>query len=374
MDLTKPLSLDPTAVHQRHLHHSAERTYMRTIADVIRRLPSPSSAELPAPAYTCRGGIRVGLAVESMRRHMTDEGWQIFAGLEQAGYRLCGYQLPYDCTNVNDILLNLNPSVVVLQDKREWDVRSYNFREPLARFHYVESLARRQDVFKVTILKDSQQNPLYHRHSAEEIGCHAWIIYYHPRIVKHVAPYVRSRHLIRTYHSLDSDIIPAYSPEGRNGTLLSGAISRAYPLRRMLVGKQHRLPETHYLEHPGYHRNGCATPDFLRLLTKYKVAICTSSVYGYALRKIIEATACGCMVITDLPQDEVLPEIDGNLIRIPSMFPVNVLVGIISRAYRDYDPEKQEHFARLACAYYDYRRLGNKLAEDIEQLRSNYGL
>ena len=53
---------------------------------------------------------------------------------------------------------------------------------------------------------------------------------------------------------------------------------------------------------------------------------------------------------------------------------VDCLLYTSSRAYRDYDPEKQEHFARLACAYYDYRRLGNKLAEDIEQLRSNYGL
>lgn len=346
---------------------------MRTIADVIRRLPSPSSAELPAPAYTCRRGIRVGLAVESMRRHMTDEGWQIFAGLEQAGYRLCGYQLPYDCTNVNDILLNLNPSVVVLQDKREWDVHPSNFREPLARFHYVESLARRQDVFKITILKDSHQNPPYHRHSAEEIGCHAWIVYYHPRIVKHVAPYVRSQHLIRTYHSLDSDIIPAYSPEGRNGTLLSGAISNAYPLRRMLVGKQHRLPETHYLKHPGYHRNGCQTPKFLEELSRHRVAICTSSIYGYTLRKIAEATACGCVVITDLPTDEVMPGIDGNLVRVSDKSSWQQVYAAVLHAIRTYSPERQAHYAAIAKEYYDYRRLGTALATDIEELRRSYG-
>ena len=71
--------------------------------------------------------------------------------------------------------------------------------------------------------------------------------------------------------------------------------------------------------HPGYHANGSFTPALhSRNSTKFKVAICTSSTMGFALRKIIEATACGCRVITDLPAGEVMPEIDGNLTRVSS--------------------------------------------------------
>ena len=43
-----------------------------------------------------------------------------------------------------------------------------------------------------------------------------------------------------------------------------------------------------YLSHPGYGRSKCFTPEFLKILSIYKVAICTVSIYGYAVRKIVE--------------------------------------------------------------------------------------
>lgn len=349
---------------------------MRTIADTIRQLPSPAGfAPLPAPAYT-RGsdGPSVMLAVESMKDHTTDEGWAIALALQYAGYQLAGFGLPHNCTHVPAILSSLNPSVVVVQDKREWDLNGpKDFREPRARFHGVEALRDRPDVFKLTILKDAHQRPDYHQQSAAEIGCHAVITYYHPQIVCHLAPYVRPEHLIRTYHTVDRRVVPSFSPDNRAGALLSGAVSSAYPLRRMLFANAHLLSSTTVLPHPGYHRNGCATPGFLKMLSRFRVSICTSSVYGYALRKLIESTACGCRVITDLPSDEVLPHIDGNLVRVPPSITVREMNEIIKSECDRWDAERQAFYASRAVSWYDYRAAGVRLSVDIDNLREHYG-
>jgi hypothetical protein len=349
---------------------------MRTVNEVTACLVSPSKFHpLTKPRYIFPPEIRtrnIGFAVEDMKRHMTDEGWQLFAGLEHAGYLLAGHNLTIGTTDVEETVECMNPGTIVLQDKREWDLNGRDFREPKARFSNVTALSSRPDIFKLTILKDAHQRPLYHEQSAKEIGCHAWIVYYHPTIVSHVAPYVRIRHLVRTYHSLDALCVPQYNAYRPNGCLLSGAVSNAYPLRQRLARRGQRLRHIDYLPHPGYHRKGSATPAFLQTLSRYKVAICTSSMYGYALRKLIEATACGCKVITDLPTDEVLPLIDGNLYRIPSNSEPGFVDRLAKKLCDDYNPKEQEHYSKLAIDYYDYRSLGIKLTNDIEALRCSY--
>lgn len=353
---------------------------MRTIAETISALPTPASPLLPAPLYTGSKGNGIGLAVASMRNHTTDEGYQIFHGLCLAGYRLCGRGFKpspgtpsagnLDETDVKKILDQTDPGVVVVQDKREWNLGYHDFRDPNAKFHSVGELAKRPDVFTLTILKDAHQRPDYHRQSAEEMGVHSWITYYHPAVVKHLAPYVRQEHLVRTYHSINAALVPDYSPE-RKGCLLSGAVSGAYPLRTRLFRHAVQLPETTVLRHPGYHRDGCATPEYLKTLAQHKVAICTSSIYGYALRKLMEATACGCAVITDLPFDEILPEIDDNLIRILPTDTPETVREVLKSLYASYDPERQRHFADKA-RFYDFRIAGERLAADIERMRLDY--
>lgn len=354
------------------------------IRDVVEGLPAVLGAPLPAPAYTgatVDHRAKVGLAVESMRSHMTDEGWQIFAGLEHAGYVLAGDKLVITLNNgravrglkdVEEILKHLNPGTLVVQDKREWDLGYRDFRDPSATFTNVGSLRRRNDLFKLTILKDAQQRPAYHAESAAEMGVHAWVVYYHPALVTYLAPYTRCAHLIRTYHTVDAALVPAYQAAGRHGCLLSGASSGAYPLRQRLIRALGNMPDVHYKPHPGYHRKGCETPQFLQILSHYKVALCTASRYGYALRKIIEATACGCVVVTDLPADEVLPEIDGNLVRVHNGATAAQVYEVVRRAIDGYDPSSQERYAQAAKAWYDYRIMSTRLADNIEHLRMNY--
>jgi hypothetical protein len=352
---------------------------LRTVVQILERLHHPrGAAELPKPQYNGCSPSGIGLAVESMKRHTTNEGWELFAALEANGYQLYGHQIGSGETDLRRILDAPDAGelsttgVVVMQDKREWDVQRRDFRDKHARFHAVGMLKDRRDVFKLTVLKDAQQQPEYHRHSAEEIGCNAWIVYYHPLIVKHVAPYVRLEHLVRTYHTIDAAKVPEY--QDRTGRCcISGAVSNAYPLRKRLVEEVRRLYFTDHLKHPGYHMRGTQTHDYLMWLSQYRVAICTSSIYGYALRKIVEATAAGCIVVTDLPTDEVLPEIDGNVRRISTQASIPEINDYLKHLCRhDYDPERQRDYAERCKRFYDYRAAGARLAADIEIMRKNY--
>lgn len=344
---------------------------LRTVDGICREFKS-ESPRLPAPAYTGRSSLGAALVVESMKRHTTDEGWQIMEALQYWGYELYGYGVGNNLTDVRKILSESQAGIVVMQDKREWDVKPGDFREKEARFTNVDELSRHPEIFKLTIIKDAHQRQGYHRESASEIGCHAWITYYHPKIITTLAPYVRPEHLIRMYHSIDSSIVPDFSTFPRSGCILSGAVSDAYPLRKRLFASHKLLPETTALRHPGYHMNGANNPEFLKTLSKFKVAICTSSVYGYSLRKLIEATACGCKVITDLPVDDVLPEIDGNLVRVPVDTSIGGMITLIKYLYDNYHVDTQKDFADKAKKFYDYRASGARLTNDIEIIRTSY--
>lgn len=349
------------------------------VNDLIRKLPQPVGFQLPAPVYRPRTPYteipnHVALGVASMRQHMTDEGYQLMLALEAGGYGICGKDWPYcTSTDVERIVNYSQPTTLILQDKREWEGRTagpgFDTGE---RFTNVQSLKDYDHIFKLTVLKDAQNQPAYHAESAAEIGCHAWIVYYHPRIVCHLAPFVRPQHTVRTYHTIDRFLVRPYTAANRSGALLSGAVSGAYPWRQYLVNHHTELHQTTYLKHPGYHRSGSNTPGYIELLSKYRVAICTASKYGYALRKIIEATAAGCIVVTDLPQDEVLPEIDGNLIRVESGTSVYELNKILDTLYDHYNPRLQAEYAQKCLKYYDYRAMGVKLAADVETMRLSY--
>ena len=202
---------------------------MRTVQNVIDSLKSPNVPELKSPDFSpipsSYGKLKLGLSVASMKDHMSNEGWQLFQGLEMAGYVIAGQGMLRldDLPSVNlSPLLKINqPGTVVLQDKREWDVEKNKLANISETYTHLDLLKERNDIFKLTVLKDAHQSPEYHSQSAEEIDCHAWITYYHPRIVKHLAPFVRPQHLIRTTHSIDSEKVPEYNDCRLDG-LLSG--------------------------------------------------------------------------------------------------------------------------------------------------------
>lgn len=346
----------------------------------------------PTPLYNlslseklgCNGN-GLGLAVKAMEHHMTDEGWQLMLALKSNEYQLAGHKCDIDSSNYSIILdryLSLRkhpPGVVICQDKREW--RNDNGRnDPKSYFTNLNILKDTTSTFKLTIVKDSQHEPNFHRTSADEIGCHAWIIYYHPKIVTFLASYLRPKHLVRTYHSIDSSKVPEYKTQEkrRDKALLSGAISRYYPLRQRISDTiraaryNTKLKRVDHLQHPGYANTKCFTPDFLKTLSQYKVSICTSSMYGYALRKIMESIACGCTVITDLPSDEELPVIDSALVRIRPDITMIEFQGVVDKCIYSYNEDKAKFYSDRCKQYYNYQASGYRLVNDIEQLRLNY--
>lgn len=344
-----------------------------TVDEVIARLPRGPGNPLPAPAYTGTAGKGVGLAVESMRRHVSSEGFDVFAGLQMAGYVLHGHDIGPSLTDVPEILRRENPAIVVVQDRREYmGLTADRSRDHRMQFRNVEALRERPDIFRLTIVKDAHSDPAYLRATAEAIQAHAVITYYHPRIVCHLAPHIRPDHLLRTYHTIDPALVLPYSPDGRAGCLLSGAVSGAYPLRQRLLASLDRLPGVEVLPHPGYKADYCRTPEFLRTLSRFKVAICTASRFGYLLKKLIEASAAGCRVVTDLPSDERLPFLDGNLVRVHPDDSARHVGHVVEREIRNYDADRQRHYAEAALAAYDNRDVCLRLAEDIERLRGGY--
>lgn len=355
----------------------------RTVDDVLRRQVRRPGGPLPSPTYngSARGRLgasyRLGLTTVINKTHMTDEAHQLFqavadAGLAPDNYCLAGYGMADQTTEVGRLIDHYNPLTVLVQDQREWEgLTADKPRDLPMRFTNVELLTTGHS-FVGTVLKDAQNNNEYHRQSAKTMGAHFWVVYYHPRIVSVLAPFVRPQHLIRTYHTLDPALVPEYSAEGRHGCIVSGALGGAYPLRTRLVREYKRLPDCTWHQHPGYHRRGCETPRYLRRLSQFKVAVCTSSVYGYALRKLVEATAAGCVVLTDLPTDEVMPEIDDNLVRVHPDEPTAMIAERVRQMLAGYDPDRQRRYAWAAKTYYDYRAEGRRLADRIEYLRRNY--
>lgn len=351
---------------------------MRTvqqIADATR----VNGARLPAPRYVSREGPRLALAVASMRNHTTDEGWQLMDGLRKGGgYKLAGFGSNVDWSqrHVLTLLYDHRPSTLLVQDKREWMGRTAGAGfDRNEQFLSTELLAGQTEVFKGYVLKDAHSDQPLHEGCARDVGVHFWVVYYHPTIVAAQAPFARPEHMIRTYHSVDADTVPAYCGTGRrDAALLSGAVSGAYPLRQRLV-KAHlsgSLPSVDYLKHPGYARTRCFTKDYLWTLSQYKVAICTASRFGYAVRKIVEATAAGCRVITDLPVDDALPHIDGNLTRVDVGISNRELSELIFGLSKTYNPVHQALFSERAREHYDYQALGARLGRDIEELRCAY--
>lgn len=337
------------------------------VADIVAQLPAATRTELPRVHHCPQQGPKVALAVESCRRHVTDEAWQIMAGLQASGYVLYGHGLPNNETDVAKIV-SIRPSTVVVQDPREWDIAPSSWREQRAAFSHVDAL-RSCGALVVVPVKDVHSSVQRYAAFSQRIGAHAWIVHYHPAIVTHLAPYMHCDRIIRTYHSVDSDVVPTFTAD-REGAVLSGFISGVYPLRRRLAQAVDALPNVTYLPHPGYGLSTCATPRFLQALSRFKVSICTCSIYGYAVRKIIESVACGCIVVTNLPEDEVLPEIDASLVRVSPDISTHEMAELLRRLYADYDPGRQRHFAETATKWYDYRRLCGQLAADIEAFRT----
>lgn len=339
----------------------------QAVAECLSHGIELSPWELPA---LDRSLGRYFFALKDFNRHMTDESWQFQLGMEAAGYMLVGKGFPVSEQDCRRAMAEWQIDVALVADRREWDASRAGCFDKTAAFANLEALDNLR-VFRGTIVKDMWRDHEWTRAWHKALNPHVYLHYYNPQQVMRLYPWIRPEQLIRIWHTLDADKVPEVNYEAKQDVaLLSGATGWAYPLRTRLF--QANLPNVHTLRHPGYGNTGSHSQRFLEVLCRYKVAICTSSIFCCTLRKPIEATACGCVVITDLPPEEAYPAIDGNMVRVPCDITDADMKKVVDKCIREYDPARQAKFAVLARRTFDYLRVASFAAYYIEEKRREW--
>lgn len=307
---------------------------------------------------------RLILANSDYSNHMTDEGDQLQRGLEAAGWILAGAGFADDCKDVPTLLGRHRPDVVFVQDKRDWSPDSPGaFRKDIG-FERLDALAA-SPAFKVAVVKDAGTTVDYQRRFCEEICADAVVTYYHDAVVLAGSPYLAGYGRIRTYHTVNSrDVCEINLRQQRRRGVVSGAIGGYYPLREFAVNNQENLG-LEWIRHPGYGNAGSFTRRYLHTLAQFKTHLATTSVFHFALRKIIESVAVGCTPITNLPFEDKLPGIDGALVRVPDDITLDELRDVIDEAENAWDMKQRIHWATVACEIYDFRQMGARLSWQI---------
>lgn len=309
--------------------------------------------------------MNIVLANRDYETHTSSEGNELQLGLEYAGWQLVGrgYDDLHDCRAILD---RYQPSAIFVQDCRDWlPTSEICFRKDGA-FDNLDAIAH-AGVPAFTVLKDAAGWHETQFWCAAMIRAAALALYYHPVAVDRVAPWARHYPKIRIHHSVDYRVVLPFPLAGRRRGLVSGARASCYPLREMAFEQQNYLG-LDALPHPGYGNSGSHTPEYLRILSQYKVHIATASDYGFALRKIIESVVCGATPVTNLQEIDVLPEIDAALVRIPNSISRSQLREIVDEAESSWDVEERWEYARRARQYYDYRAMGLRLSEAMEHV------
>ena len=314
--------------------------------------------------------MKIVLANVDYQSHTSSEGNELQLGLEHAGWRLCGRG--YDgIQDVRELLKRYDPSAVFLQDKRDWDPRSPgSFRKDVG-FAGLDALRARSDLLKICVVKDAGSVRRYHFHHCEEVSATAVMNYYHERSVLELNPWLRRLPLIRTYHSIDADFcrdLPFTA--GRKRAVVTGATSAVYPVRERVMKAvlADRSLGIDVYGHPGYHNRGHHTPDYLRMLSGYRVHVATASRYGFALRKLFESVSVGCTPVTNLPEYDVLPEINGALFRVSENASVAEVLDAVAAADQSWNLDERLAWAQKAWAFYDWRAIGVRLSGLIDAL------
>jgi hypothetical protein len=303
------------------------------------------------------------------RLHTTDEGDQLQRGLEHAGWTLAGAGYGDGCRDVPTLLERFRPAIVFCSDPRDWDPQhDGSFRKDIG-FERIEVLRDHPEIFRVTVVKDAGSVKRYQERKFREMGADAAVVYYDPGIVRRLNPWLADVPLIRTHHSIDAELCARLDLRApRERAVATGATSTAYPLRTLIMQASKRRKDLGvFVGHPGYHNRGAHTPEYLRLLAGYRVHVATASRYGFALRKIIESVAVCATPVTNLPAFDVLPEIDGALVRVSDDASLDDVAAVIAAADGAWDLEERLAWAEKAWRFYDWRGAGLRLAAALEE-------
>lgn len=321
-------------------------------------------------AYRKLDGICLG--------HMTSEQAQLQDGLVHNGWVIAGRHmdmyadkylpagvLALNETRVDTLLRKVRPHAVFINDPRDMQAESGGCFDKWTNFENIEEL-RQYPGFKVVSFKDAAVAIDYQRDFAAKVGANALATYYHADSIRVTSPWADNYRQIRHYHCVDSDYIKSLNLyKDRQRGLVSGHTSVAfYPLRNEIT-KHAPYLKIDVQHHPGWNNHGCKVPEYLELLTNYKVHVATATKFGHALRKIIESICCGCACVTNLPTHDKLPVIDDWLIRLPEKPKMDDVKSAIDKAEAEWDCATAVMRAQEACHYYDYKTDAARLSTAI---------
>jgi hypothetical protein len=308
--------------------------------------------------------------LEPFARHMDGLCWLLMRGLALAGWQVVGHGFPApgDTTDVIGAVVRFAPRCVLFWTGPEWGTSRPEHRAlGVTDAHVFRGWERLKSdhprILRGTFIVDAGSNREAQRDWHIRLRPHVYLSPYHPTSVVRLNAHILREQIIRYHHPIEPEQLPAVEPrDGR--CVISGATGTCYPLRCAAKVAAHRGALGHgitVIEHPGYHDHGNASVDYARTLALSRVALATSSVYGFALRKHIEATAVGCRVVTDLPEFDRLPEIDENLVRVRRDVPMPRLAQLILQLADSWQLEVQRVRATQARAFYDYRAVGARI-------------
>jgi len=295
--------------------------------------------------------------------------------MEQCGWQSIGRDCPppeVDMVDVKQAVKQFHTKIVLMWPRYEFDSREWSGQEVQPKHCFVnwEYLLERDDIMRVVVWHDAGSDRALQKQWHEDYMPHAYLSWYHEESVMPFASYVQRNQIVRTYHNINPEAVPAFAK--RSGTaIVSGAYTHdVYPLRTNCFSwaRSGLLGDgVDYMLHPGYSQSGTHSDSYCETLSRYRVAICTASSYRFALRKLFEATACGCRVITDLPEYDAIPYIDGNFVRVRQSITHADLKTIVQREASEWDAEKQKHFADLAITHYNYRSECARVTSELER-------
>ena len=118
--------------------------------------------------------------------------------------------------------------------------------------------------------------------------------------------FCRTKKVIWIPHSASPDFMLPYNPYPENSILLSGAVTRVYPLRQQMLNLyRQRSYLISYHHHPGYHceydytTNQDIGSGYAKKLNFHRAAFTDGLIYTYVVAKHFEIPATGALLLAD---------------------------------------------------------------------------
>lgn len=311
-----------------------------------------------------REPICLQFGVEAFKDYASDTAYRIQAGLADQGFTCFGKRFPGDrnCTDMREVVERERPDIVHVEDWNTWNPKMKQKASADVEFTNWEWVGQQEGILRCTKHADPWHHFEEQKHFQRVFNPHAVLVRYEPDLVSRCAPYMKRELMVRLYHTVTREFCRPVREKGRDRIcLLSGACHGVvYPLRTRIWREVRQLPDwektfTHRVHHRWLHSGGSAVPGYMEQLARYKVAFVGCSKFLAAFKKLYEATAAGCIVVTNFPETDRVPVVDENLFRVPSDISAEALQEICRELAFIWDEEKQKDLAQRTIARYDYR-------------------